>query len=253
MKKSLVVANWKMYIEDAEAAKTYAKGLRAKLRSLSHVAVSIAPSFVLIPALADALKRSNIGVGAQGVSRYHADAHTGEVSAPMLKAAGASFVIVGHSERRALGENEDIVRKQMLEVAGAGLGIILCVGELERHEGGEHFEFIKRQLTTALAGHGKKTFSNLVVAYEPVWAIGKHAAEAMKPSEVHEAAIFIRKTLTELTETPLALKVPILYGGSVEESNALQLLKEGSVNGFLVGHASASLETFVPILRALKN
>src|SRR6185503_6622859 len=130
----------------------------------------------------------------------------------------------------------------MLEASAQGLAIVLCVGERERHESGEHFAFIKEQLATALSGLPKKALSKLVIAYEPVWAIGKHADDAMKPQEIQESAIFIRKTLIE----PAAAKrVPILYGGSVEESNAAQILKEGGVNGFLVGHASSDLGHFL--------
>ncbi len=253
MKKRLIIGNWKMYVETQDGATDFAKALKTKMRALPNVEVGLAPSYIHLPAVALALKRSTIGVGAQAVSRYHADAHTGDVNAAMLKNAGASFVILGHSERRALGETDDIVRKQMLEVAGLGLGIVLCVGEREQDEGGEHFEFIKTQLTSALAGHSKKTFSNLIIAYEPVWAIGKHAIDAMKPSEVHETFIFIRKVLTGLMEKEQALKIPILYGGSVEASNAAAYIKDGGVQGLLVGHASANLETFLPILKAVNK
>jgi triosephosphate isomerase len=253
MKKRLIIGNWKMYVEAQEEAVEFARALRAKMRGLPNVEVGLAPSFVLIPAVAEALKRSAVLVGAQGVSRYHADAHTGEVSGAMLKDAGAAFVLIGHSERRALGETDDIVRKQMLEVAGLGLQIILCVGEREQDASGDHYAFIKQQITSALAGHNKKTFSKLAIAYEPVWAIGKQAIDAMKPNEVHETVIFIRKVLTELMEKPLALKIPILYGGSVEAENAAAFIKEGSVNGLLVGHASANIETFLPILKAVNK
>ena len=250
MKKRHVIGNWKMYIESPEAAKTFAKGLRAKMRTIQNVDVSLAPSFVHIPTVADALLRSTIRVGAQSVSRYHSSAHTGDVSAKMLKAAGAAFVIVGHSERRALGETNDIIRTQMLEVADAGVAIVLCVGEHERDAAGEHYTFIKEQLSSALMGLPKKALSKLVIAYEPVWAIGKSAQDAMKPQDVHETVIFIRKILIELIERAPALRVPILYGGSVEAENAPALLKEGGISGFLVGHASSNLDSFISILKA---
>jgi triosephosphate isomerase len=252
MKKHLVVANWKMYIEDGEAAATYAKSLRAKMRAFPNIAVSIAPSFILIPRLVDSFKRSNIAVGAQAVSASLSGAHTGEVSAAMLKKAGVAFSMVGHSERRALGETNEIVRAQMFDLAKEGLGAILCIGERERDQSGEHFSFIQEQLVSALAGLPRKAISKLVIAYEPVWAIGKSASDAMSSSEIQEAVIFIRKTLNGLLEPAVAKKVPILYGGSVEENNAGKILKEGGVNGFLVGHASAHLENFLPILKAIR-
>lgn len=241
-----------MYIESSEAAKLFARSLRAKLRSIPNVTVALAPPFILIPAVVDALKRSNINVGAQSVSRYHASAHTGDVSAKMLKAAGVSFVIVGHSERRALGETNEVVHTQVLEVADAGLPIVLCVGEPERDASGDHFGFIREQLKTALAGLPARAVSKLTIAYEPVWAIGKHASDAMKPQDVQEAMIYIKKVLIDLLERAPALKVPIIYGGSVEAENAAALLKEGGVAGFLVGHASSNLDAFISILKACK-
>ena len=243
-------------METPEAAASFAKELRAKMRSLTHVEVRLAPSFVLLPKVAEVLERSTVAVGAQAVSANHTGAHTGDVSAVMLKSVGASFVIVGHSERRALptggGESNEVVRVQLLEAAAQGLGVVLCVGERERDLGGDHFTVIKEQLTSALVNLPKKAISKIVVAYEPVWAIGKSAADAMKPQEVQEAVIFIRKTLTAILEPAAVRKVPIIYGGSVEAENAPALIKEGGVAGFLVGHASASLETFLPILKACK-
>jgi triosephosphate isomerase (TIM) len=250
MKKRLIVGNWKMYVETQEAAVAFAKTLRTKMRGLPNTEVLLSPSYIHIPAVVEALKRSNIRVGAQATSRYHADAHTGDVSAKMLKDIGASFVIIGHSERRAMGETDEIVRTQMLEAAAAGLGVILCVGERERDTSGDHFAFIKTQLTSAAAGLGKKAIQNLVIAYEPVWAIGKNAGGAMKPQDVQEAVIYIRKVLTGVMEHQMALKIPVLYGGSVEAENAPALFRDGGVQGLLVGHASSSLETFLPILKA---
>lgn len=250
VKKRLFIGNWKMYIQTPEEAKVFTKSLRIKMRGIQNADVSLAPSFVHIPTVVEALKKSPVHVGAQGVSGHHAGAHTGDVSAKMLKASGASFVIVGHSERRALGESNDIVRTQMLEAAEAGLAIVLCVGELERDLSGDHFAFIKEQLTTALAGLPKKSLAKLVVAYEPVWAIGKSAQDAMKPQDVQETVIFIKKILIGLLERTVALKVPIVYGGSVEVENAPALLAEGGISGFLIGHASSNVDTFVSILKA---
>jgi triosephosphate isomerase len=253
MKKRLVIANWKMYVEDKEAATTFARALRARMRTFANVEVSIAPSFVLLPAVSEALSRSNIAAGAQYLSSFAKGAHTGEISGKMLQDAGATFTIVGHSERRGLGETNEMVRAQVLEASDAGLGVVLCVGERERDTGGEHFSYIKEQLSSALTNLPKKAVSKLILAYEPVWAIGKLAQDAMKPQEIQEAAIFIRKTITGVLPPDAAKKVPILYGGSVEESNAGAILKDGGVNGFLVGHASAHLENFLGILKACKE
>ncbi len=161
------------------------------------------------------------------------------------------MVIVGHSERRAQGETDDMVRAQIERAQEAGLTAVLCVGEKEQDATGAHFNLIAGQLTKALSGTNI-TSIKLVIAYEPVWAIGKSAVEAMTPPDVREMVIFIRKTLADILGRPAAVKVPILYGGSVEGTNARQLLEEGGVGGFLVGHASADWNSFNEILKNSK-
>ncbi len=178
--------------------------------------------------------------------------HTGDVSGTMLRNAGADFVIIGHSERRAGGDTDALVRAQLERATAAGLAPILCIGELERTRDADHFSFVEEQLNAALKNIPKNTLKKLVVAYEPVWAIGKSAQDAMKPSDLHEMSIFIRKMLTELLDRPMAVRIPVLYGGSVEPDNAAQLLKEGAVSGFLVGHASVSSDSFVAIIKQCK-
>ena len=245
MKKRLIIANWKMYIESPEEAKGFVSTLKRKAAAFTGVDAWIAPPFTLLPVL------KGIKIGGQAISA-NIGAHTGEVSAAMLKSAGASFVIVGHSERRALGDTNEAVHAQLAAAAGAGLAPVLCVGEDERTPEGAHFTKIAEQLSLALNGAQSLT-SKLVVAYEPVWAIGKTAKDAMQPDEVEETVIFIRKTLADILGRKDALRVPILYGGSVEPENAAKLVSEGGVNGFLVGHASAELDSFVEILKAVRG
>ena len=254
MKKRLVIANWKMYIESPEEAKAFVAGLRRKTKNTSGVDAWIAAPAPFVALLA---KQGGIKIGGQAVSA-NTGAHTGDVSALMLKKAGASFALVGHSERRALGDTDEDVHAQLVAVAGAGLAPVLCVGEHERAHDGSHFTKIAEQLSFAL--HSAQSLAGkLVVAYEPVWAIGKSAADAMQPAEVEETVLFIRKTLADILGRKDALKVPILYGGSVEPDlpaqagNAAKLIAEGGVNGFLVGHASAQLDSFVEILKACRK
>lgn len=250
MKKRLVIANWKGYIEREEEAKKFAAQLRKKTRAWRGVEVVLAPTFPLIPIITEALKGSRIKVGAQTVSPFEDAQHTGEVPAALLKDLGVSYVIVGHSERRAMGETDEMVRGSLMQALSAKLLPVLCVGERERDPSGNHFAFLERQLVSALKNISKHASLKLVVTYEPVWAIGKTASDAMRPGEVQETVIFIRRTLASVLPRTGALRVPILYGGSVEPENADILIVGGGVSGFLVGHASADIETFLPILNA---
>jgi len=240
-----------MYIEKPEAAKRLVLGLKRKSRRFSNVSVYIAPPAPLLGTVFALTGRSKaFSVCGQTLTGHTDPKHTGDISAAMLKAQGATHVIVGHSERRAIGESDELVRGQVERAQSAGLTAILCVGETERDPQGSHFGDIERQLTSALTG---RSGQKLMVAYEPVWAIGKSAQEAMSPAQVQETVIFIRKVLADVVGRTQALKVPILYGGSVESSNAAALCKEGGTQGLLVGHASVDEEEFCALLQVLQK
>jgi triosephosphate isomerase len=246
-----------MYIATPEEAKKFITTLKRKSRSFTRVDVVIAPSFTLLPLVAAALEGSKIHTSAQSVSVFETGAHTGEVAAKMVKSFGASYSIVGHSERRAQGESSEMVRAQLAHAVAAGLTPILCIGEQERDPAGAYLSTIVEQLGSALKGFPDRIgkvggMPKLVIAYEPVWAIGKSANEAMKGAELREMSIFIKKTLAEHFDRAAAMRIPILYGGSVEPANARALIEEGDVNGFLVGHASAEVDSFVEILTSCK-
>lgn len=238
-----------MYVETPEVAKKFAAALKRKAHAHPGVEAWLAPSFTLVPVLGMALKRSAIKVGGQTLSAK-GGAHTGEVSAAMLRAAGAHFVIVGHSEVRAAGVNNEGIRAQLVAADRAGLVPILCVGEQERDPQGAHFSVVQEQLSSALR---QGPIAKLIVAYEPVWAIGKSAEYAMRPSEVEEMLIFIRKTLAEYLGRDAAHKALVLYGGSIEPENARSILEESGASGLLVGHASAEADLFLQILTACKK
>ncbi len=252
MKKRLIVGNWKMYIEDPEAAHSYALTLRRKVRGLSGIEVWLAPSHPLIPDIAHVLDSSPVCVGAQSLSAHTDGQHTGDVSARTLKKVGALFALIGHSERRIAGDTQEIVHAQLERALEAGLAPILCIGEREREHDGEHFEILENQLTSALKNIPKYSLKKLLVAYEPVWAIGKSSEFAMKSAELEEMVIFIRKVLADILDRQAALKIQILYGAAVEPQNAGYLIKEGGINGLLVGHASAQLDQFLEIIKACK-
>src|SRR3989344_2667779 len=179
--RRIVIANWKMYLESPKEAVKYAQNLRKNARNFNGVEAWIAAPFTLIPVVAQALKNSSIKIGAQTASPFNAaqsGVHTGEVSAAMLKNAGAGFVLVGHSERRAMGESEETVREQSVRALSAGLTAVLCVGEAERSAEGTHFGFIESQLRSACEGL-QAYAGRAAVAYEPIWAIGKSAEDAI--------------------------------------------------------------------------
>lgn len=244
MRKRLIVANWKMYIETPDTAKRFITALKRKLARMSGVEVWIAPPFTILPTL----PKGSYKLGGQAVSAKEG-AHTGQVSAGMLRAAGASFCIVGHSEQRAQGADAEAVRAQFASVLKQGMVGILCVGEEARKEDGSHFAQIEEEIRSACTG--MQAFANkIIVAYEPIWAIG--ASQAMQPQELEETVIFIKKTLSQALGREGGLKIPILYGGSVEGGNAHALLASG-VSGFLVGRASADINSFGEILTTCKK
>lgn len=250
-KKRLVLGNWKMYLERAESAKEFVRAFKRKTAKLAGVDVGIAPPTPFIAMVCDALGSAPVRVGAQAISA-EAGGYTGGVSATMARSAGADFCLIGHSERRAAGDSDEAVHSQLVAAASAGLTPVLCVGELEQLPDGAHVSFVAAQLRSAL-GAAQSLSAKLVVAYEPVWAIGKTSNSAMKPAEVEEMVIFIRKTLADILGRTQALRVPILYGGSVEPENAQALIAEGGINGFLVGHASADITSFFEIVNACKK
>ncbi len=189
-------------------------------------------------------------LGAQDVFWQNSARATGEVSPEQLADLGASHVIVGHSERRALGENDEIVAKKAVAVLKEGMHPILCIGEKERDADGRYFETLKSQLKNSLAGVRRPDFRYLAIAYEPLWAIGKSARAAAEPRVVRETAIFMRKVLTDSFGAESAQEPRILYGGSAEPENTRAILSEGGVDGLLVGHASLDAEEFGEMLKA---
>jgi triosephosphate isomerase (TIM) len=213
-----------------------------------EVVLAVAPPFPFLAAVSEEVRRRqlDVEVGGQNCSDRASGALTGEVSAGMLKSVGASFVIVGHSERRGLfGERDELVRKKLEAVVESGLQPVLCIGEpLEIREGGDIEAYLRKQLDAALSGW---TAAGLVVAYEPIWAIGtgRNASGAM----VAETGSFLREAIDRLASG----EVPLLYGGSVTDENVGELVEEGRVDGFLVGGASLDAGRFGRIYAASRR
>ena len=208
--------------------------------------IVICPPFLYLEKLKKISKK--ISLGAQDSFWGSIGAFTGEVSPDMLYNIGARYVILGHSERRAMGENNNDINRKIKGVLGAGLSPILCVGEGVRDENHEYLNFVKMQTEECLNGVSKDSISKIVIAYEPVWAIGKGAHPAT-PEEFREMSIFIRKILSDKFGVENASKTRIIYGGSVDEKNALSFIKEGKAEGFLPGRASLDFKKFSQIIK----
>jgi len=247
-KRNIVVANWKMNPETLEEAKKVFNGARLAAKGLKNTDVVVCPPFSFIFPLSKVIYPKNMFLGAQNASTEIKGAFTGEISVEMIKNLSAKFVIVGHSERRAMGESNEIVRKKLQITFNTGLTPILCIGEKERDKEGTHLAFIKNQIKECLADLHKKYLVGIIIAYEPIWAIGKSYKEAMSPTDIHVIVLYIRKVLAEICGD-IANSAKILYGGSVESQNALEILEIGNVEGFLVGHASLKPEEFKEILQ----
>lgn len=253
MPTRLAVANWKMNPPTIGKAKELFLEIRKEARKRSRVETVIAAPYVYLAELRKLTTGSYTKLGAQDIFWKSFGTYTGEVSASMLASVGVSHVIVGHSERRALGEtNEQVAQKTHAAVSGK-LVAIVCVGESERDTSGAYLSVIEEQVRTALAHVTPAALKRVVIAYEPVWAIstGDGDGKTATADDVYEMTIFIRKILTGLYSRAAAERVTILYGGSVNEHNAETLVNDGMVNGFLVGGASLKPHEFTTIISAL--
>ena len=249
-RKPIVVGNWKLNKNVAEAVEL-ATAVRNYAGSLHNVEVGIAPPFTALYAVAQRLEGSNVILAGQDCYFEDQGAFTGEISAAMLADVGCSHVILGHSERRQFfGEQDGQVNKKMHAALRADLTPILCIGELlSEREAGNTFTVVERQLLGGLEGLSVEQVARVVVAYEPVWAIGTgKVATTAQAQEVHE---FLRGKLRERYEGA-AEQVRIQYGGSVKGSNAAGLLAQPDIDGGLVGGASLKAENFVDILKAIR-
>ena len=247
MRTPLIAGNWKMFKTVHEAV-VFVKELRPLVKDIADVEIVVGPPFTAIHAVAEAARNSNIGVAAQDMHWEREGAFTGEVSAAMIAEAGAEYVIIGHSERRRLfGETDAIVNRKTAAAITAGLTPIVCVGEtLEERERNETLAILDRQIKDGLDQVTGEQLAELVVAYEPVWAIGtgKNATAA----QAGEAHAHIRTRLRQWFGAEAADQCRILYGGSVKPDNIRQLIAEPDVDGALVGGASLDLKSFSEIV-----
>lgn len=248
MRKPVIAGNWKMYKLLGEAVDT-ALALKPLVANASHCEVVIAPVFTALKTVAARLEGSNIKLAAQDCATQNDfGAHTGEVTPVMLKDVGCSHVIVGHSERRQFyGETDSSVNQKTKVALSASLTAIVCVGEmLTEREAGQAESIVQRQLVSGLDGLTVADMERIIIAYEPVWAIG--TGKTATPEQAQEMHGFIRKIVTETHGLEIAGKTRILYGGSVKPDNIATLMSQPDVDGALVGGASLEADSFANIV-----
>ncbi|QQR64658.1 triose-phosphate isomerase [Candidatus Kaiserbacteria bacterium] len=248
----LVVGNWKMNPQSISLGAKLATELKKKLQSVKDVEIVIAPSYVHLSGVQKVRSGSDIfALGAQNVHPAKLGPHTGEISLPLLQDLGVSHVILGHSERRALGEKDPLINEKLVAVIKAGLTGILCVGEGHRDHSGHYLNTIETQVRKGLALLSKAKLGQVVIAYEPLWAIG--SGKNATAEDIHEMKLFIEKILSDLYGRNIAQKVRIIYGGSVTAQNAQALHADGMMDGFLVGGASLHPDEFTHIAKAVRT
>jgi triosephosphate isomerase len=249
MRKKFVAGNWKMYTLTA-TARELAAAVVKKVESESRVTVAVCPPFPYLAAVAEVVRGSPVGLGAQNIFPEKEGAFTGEVSPTMLVDVGCNVVIIGHSERRhKLGETDAFINRKVKSGLAAGLTVILCVGEtLEEREANRTEAVLDTQLSGGLAGLTANDLARVVIAYEPVWAIG--TGRNATPDQAQAAHAFVRRRVGQLCGDAAAQALVIQYGGSVKPDNAASLMSQPDVDGALVGGASLNADQFLAIVRA---
>lgn len=226
-------------------AKKIATSVKRAAKSLKRTEIVLCPPFIFLSSLLTG-KSKGISFGAQDAFYESAGPYTGEVSSRELSGLGIDYIIIGHSERRARGESDETINKKVKVTVGDGMTAILCIGEKERDHQGEYLHFVKKQIISGLKDVSKKSLDRVVIAYEPVWAVG--AREAMPPREVQEMSIFIKKVLRDLFGV-LSDGVRVLYGGDVTVGNVLEIVRDGKVSGLLIGRESLKVKNFIEIAK----
>lgn len=250
MKKTvpLIVGNWKLNPVTLAEAASLAREIAHKYKKTTEPYIAIAPPFPYLVDVKKKIEKSSVVLAAQNVFYKNIGAHTGEVSVLQLKDLGVEFIIIGHSERRAMGETNEEVKQKIAVALKHRLIPIVCIGEKERDEQGTFFTLIESQLRSLASGLSSAQMKNIVIAYEPIWAIG--TGNTATVGDVKEMQLFIESVLTKIFDRNTARFVRLIYGGSVNPQNAMLLHKEGGMNGFLVGGASLKAEDFLQIIKA---
>lgn len=231
-------------------AESIVSGFLPELKKQKNIKVTICPPFPFL-FIFKKIKNSKLTIGAQNVSGNVSGSYTGEVSPSMLFNLGVSQVIVGHSEVRKMGETNDLINKKILNLLSNKMVPILCVGEQKRDNEGFYLSFISTELKECLKNVPISKLKNIIIAYEPIWAIGSGALREATKEEFIEIKIFIKKVISDIYNPKVALSVPVVYGGSVNKDNAYSFLVQGEADGLLVGRDSLNPKKFNAILNAL--
>jgi triosephosphate isomerase len=245
----IIVANWKAYVEDPKAAKKLS-ALAKRLAGQTKVKIILAPSAPQLGLLAHT-NRSKVQFAAQNISEITGGAATGEVTAQIVAGMGAEYVIIGHSERRSRGETDGLISAKVQHALAQGLTPIVCVGESERDPEAKYLSFVRAQIAAVFEPLSQKERMQIIVAYEPVWAIGKTAAESIMPNDLTEMVLYIRKVLSDYLPHKGPAHIPVLYGGSAEPENARSLAGGSGIDGFIVGHACVDPVMFAALVKAV--
>jgi triosephosphate isomerase len=244
-KKLLFVANWKMNPETLEDAKGLYKGLQKAAKKHAKADVVIAPPTVFAATL---VKKGGLSVAVQDVAATDNGPLMGESSAREARSIGAGYAIIGHTARRALGDTDIVVSEKVRRALDAGLSVILCVGESERDEAARYLATVRDQIFAVYSKLDRRSAGRIVVAYEPVWQVGKSFNLKIAPRDIHEMAIFIKKTIREAIGKDVGMKTRVLYGGSTHPDNVGDILRDGGIDGLLIGRSSLEPEAFGKIL-----
>jgi triosephosphate isomerase len=250
MRQKIVAGNWKMH-KNAEETEDLLNELIDKLPNDVEAQVIVAPTFINLASAVDHLEFTNIAVAAQNMSQFESGAYTGEISADMLKSVGVDIVIIGHSERRAYFHETDFILADKVTTAlSHNMTVIFCFGEeLKDRQNNQHFNIVENQLRDGLFHIKDKNWEQIVLAYEPVWAIG--TGETASPEQAQEMHRFIRETVRQRFGSTIAEDVSILYGGSVKPENAKEIFSKPDVDGGLIGGAALKATDFAAIVSSI--
>lgn len=246
--KKLVIGNWKMNPSLLKEAEALFKGVIKNQKNFKSLDVAICAPFVYLSGLSK-IKSGKVALGAQDAFYEDMGAYTGLVSAKMLTNFKTRYCIVGHSERRAMGETNEICSRKVNSLLKYGITPVLCVGEQDRDDSHEYLNIVKKQIEECLRGIPKNLFAKIVIAYEPVWAIGVNAVREVETSECQEMILYIKKVIANISSPSIAHSVRVIYGGSVHPQNSFELISSGGIDGFLVGRDSLDLKKFVTIIK----